>query len=240
MSITITAVARTALGHQTKALRRAGSIPAIMYGRKVAARTLAVPGNAFQRVWKQIGESTLVDVIVDNAAPVKALVQDVALDPVTDVPVHIDFHAVAMDEEINARIPLVFAGIAPAVKEYNGVLMKQIDHLEVRALPNNLVPSLTVDLALLVTLEDAIRVKDLALPDGVTASIAPDAIIASVTEMREEVVEAPVAAAAVPAEGTAPAEGAPTAEGAKAPEGKDKEKKDEGKEQGKKDGKKKE
>lgn len=228
--ITINVTARTARGHQTKALRRAGNIPGVIYGRKTVTRCVAVPMNAFRRVWGKIGESTLVDLVIAEEAPVKALVQDVALDPVTDEPIHIDFHAVAMDEEIHARIPLEFVGIPPAVKEFAGVLVKQHDHLEVRALPDRLVAVLTVNLVSLATLEDAIRVKDIVLPAGITAMIAQDAIIAKVSKVREEIVEEPVAAAAAtPAGGTASAEGAPAAaEGAAKPDAdkKDAKKKD--------------
>lgn len=201
MALTLQAMSRTALGRQVNALRRAGKLPAVVYGHGKESRPLTLGAAEFRTVYAEAGETALIDLDITGAGPVKVLVQDVAHDPVTDAVIHVDFHEVAMDEEIHARIPLTFTGVAPAVKEANGVLVKQHDHVDVRALPGKLVQEIVVDLNVLATLDDAIHMGDLALPEGMTLAVDPSVVIATVTAIRQAE-EAPATAAA-PAEGAA-------------------------------------
>jgi len=183
---TLHAAPRALLGRQCGRLRREGKIPAVVYGRETASRPLTVAAAEFHRIFRDVGESTLLDLVVDDGQPVKVLVQEVAHDPVSGVPTHVDFRAVAMTEKIHARIPLQFIGIAPAVIGVGGVIVKQFDHVEVEALASALVHAITVDLASLTMLESVIRVRDLVIPEGITIHHGPDEIVVSVTEVAEE------------------------------------------------------
>lgn len=192
-------------------LRRSGRIPAVVYGHGVASRSIAVSASDFSRAHRASGESTLIDLQVDDAAAVKVLIKDVAHDVVRGDVLHVDFHQVNLSEEVDARIPIRCTGAAPAEKQ-GGIIVTQLDHLAVRALPTALVHEIVVDLRTIAAIDDAITVADLALPIGVTPLDSPDAIVVVAMPPREEVEEEPAVAA--------PTEGAPAAEGEAVAEGK--------------------
>ncbi|MBI4449430.1 50S ribosomal protein L25 [Candidatus Uhrbacteria bacterium] len=183
---TIHALPRTALGRRVKGLRRTGAIPAVVYGRGVPSRAITVSGPDFTRVYRTAGESTLLDLEVEGVAPVKALIQEVAHHPVTGKPIHVDFHEVSMTETIHTRIPLKFTGVAPAVKEMGGIVVKHFDHVNVEALASALVHEIAVDLAPLSGMDSVIRIRDLIVPGGITLQHDADEIVVSITEAVEE------------------------------------------------------
>lgn len=196
-TLTIHAVSRTLLKRRSGRLRREGNIPAVVYGRETAARPITVAASEFARAYRDAGESTLLNLEVDGGSPMRALIQDIAHDVVSGQPIHVDFRAVSMTEEIHAHIPLQFVGIAPIAKDVGGVIVKQFDHVEVKALASALVHAITVDISPLTTLESVIRIRDLVVPEGIKIQHAPDEIVVSVTEAtEEEVVSAPAASAA--------------------------------------------
>lgn len=231
-TITLQASPRTSLGRRAKRVRGEGSIPAVVYGRGVPAKPITVSGIEFSRVYRTAGESTLLDLTVEGAASVKVLIQEVARDAVTGHPIHVDFHAVSMTEKIHTRIPLKFTGVAPAVKEVGGIIVKQFDHVEVDALASALVHEIEVDLTPLARIDDVIRFRNLRVPPGITLKHDPEEIVVSVTEVKEEEVTptttaTPEAVEVVGAKGKKE-EGAGTAAGAEpkaAEKGKKEEKK---------------
>jgi len=182
----IHAQARNVRGKKTQSLRNAGTLPAVLYGRDADSRPIAVSTNEFQRVYRAAGESTLVDLIVDQAPPVKVIIQDVQRHPVSGAVQHVDFHQVRMTEKITAKIPLVFTGEAAAVKELGGVLVKNLDEIEVEALPGDLVHEITVDIGSLKTFEDIIHVKDVVFPKGIEPQAQADDVVCLVTPPRSE------------------------------------------------------
>ncbi|TSC68599.1 MAG: 50S ribosomal protein L25 [Parcubacteria group bacterium Gr01-1014_70] len=101
-------------------------------------------------------------------------------------PTHVDFYAVRMDRLLEADIPLVFTGEADAVESLNGVLVKVIHELPVRALPKDLPHEITVDILSLRTFEDQIFVKDIPLPEGVEARMESDQVVVLVEAPRTE------------------------------------------------------
>ena len=227
---TIHASPRTTLGRRVNGLRRTGAIPAVVYGRGVPSRAITVSGPDFARVYRAAGESTLLDLEVEGATPVKALIQDVAHDPVSGKLIHVDFHEVSMTEKIHTRIPLKFTGIAPAVKEVGGIVVKHFDHVNVEALASALVHEIAVDLASLVTITAAIRVADIKVPDGITLQHDPNEIVVSISEAAEEEVVATVTPATVEVVGAKKEAAATDEEGAgKKPEAKKPETKKPGK-----------
>ena len=187
MTYAITAQARTKLGRQAKTELAAGRIPAVVYGRGIEAKPIAVGLSEFSKIFRQAGYSSLIDLTVEKGTPVKVLVKEVQPHPLTMLPVHIDFYQVRMDEELTADIPLKFVGESRAVKEDGGTLVKSLDTLEVRCLPGDLPHEIEVDLSSLVTFEDAIEVGNLKLPKGVKAVTAVGLTVATVARpMTEE------------------------------------------------------
>lgn len=178
--MTLEASARTALGRRAKTVREALLIPAVMYGHGVETRAISVPSQTFRKVYQQAGTSSLVDVVIDGASPVKAIIKEVQVNPLTMSPIHIDFHQVNMTETMTAHVPLSFVGDSLAVKALGGTLVKSLDHVEVECLPADLPHEIVVDISLLQTFDDKITVGGLKLPKGVVVTNEPEAMVAFV------------------------------------------------------------
>lgn len=179
-------------------IRAEGMIPAVIYGKKIKSRSLSLDSLIFQKTYRQAGESALIDLKIDKEEPVKILIQDVQLDPVTGDIIHVDFMAITMSERMKADIPLKFKGESLAVKDLKGVLVTNIDELEVECLPKDLVPEIEVDISALKTFDDVIRVKDVQIPKTLTVLDNAEEAVALVIPPREEKEELPAAQAEMP------------------------------------------
>jgi len=197
MTFSINAEARTA-GNASD-VRSNGLVPGVVYGGdRTAPVSIAVKQGELEKLYAQAGESSLIDLTVaSEGSPVKALIQEVQMDPVRGVITHVDFRQIKMNEEMTVSLELNFMGEAPAVKGLAGTLMKAYDAVTVTCLPKDLVSSIDVDLSKLETFDDAIRVSDLKLPAGIRVAEAADVVIAKVTppltEDQLKAMEAPVA-----------------------------------------------
>ena len=191
MAPELKAKVREVLGRKVKTLRKKGIIPAVVYGLKAKSIPLEIDYSEFEKVYKEAGESTVIKLKVKSQKSKvdelkNALIYDVAMDSVSDKFIHVDFYEVRMDKPITAVVPLVFEGEAPAVKNLEGVLVKNITEIEVEALPANLPHEIKVDISVLKTFDDLIHIKDLKIPDGVKISINPDEIVALVSPPRSD------------------------------------------------------
>lgn len=157
---------RSITGKKLGALRRESRIPAIVYGPGFENILLSLSLRDFEKLYRQAGESSLIDLAIDGKEPFKVLIHDVQREPVTNHAVHTDLYRVNMSEKLTTSIPLAFAGESRAVKELNGILVKNITEIEIRCLPEHLLHEIPVALAQLTELEQTIKVKDLALPPG--------------------------------------------------------------------------
>lgn len=170
------------------ALRRRGSIPAVVYGAHHASTPIAVEARAFEKVLRAAGEATIVS-LAGLGEPLPTLIHEVDLDPITNHPRHVDFYAVTKGEKVEVAIPLVFEGVSPAV-EAGANLVKVLYEIEVEADPMNLPHDIIVDLSALVKIGDQIHAKDLVLPAGVelvTDLKGVIALVQEVVEVKEEV-----------------------------------------------------
>ena len=116
--------ARQEKGKKNQALRQQGMIPAVMYGHGVKNVDLAIDYRNFEKVYKQAGGSSLVDLEIKDQPPTKVLIQEVQTDPKTGSFIHVDLHQVRMTEKISADVNLNFVGESKAVKELGGILVK--------------------------------------------------------------------------------------------------------------------
>ncbi len=206
------------------ALRRAGSIPAVVYGAHQTATPIAVEAGAFGKVLREAGEATIVSLtglgLPGQGEPLPTLIHEVDLDPLTNLPRHVDFYAVTKGEKVEVAIPLVFIGVSAAV-EAGANLVKVLHELEVEADPMNLPHTITVDVSMLAALGDKIHASDLVLPSGIKLVTPSEEVVALVQEIVEEkeevVVPADIASIEVEKKGKEVAATA-TTEGAVAPE----------------------
>ena len=205
-----------------KKLRRDGILPGVLYGKGIVSTPLSLPFDAFERLYKDTGETTIINLQIEGEKePRPVLVKDTQFDPVEDRHVHVDFYQIKADEELKATVPLRFINEASAVKEYGGILITNKDEVEVECLPRDLPHDIEVDLSPLVAIDSAITVKDLRVPAGVKILAEPDESIVVVTPPAAEEVEEVKTEAEAVAEVEAIAE-KPAAEGEK-PEEEEKE-----------------
>ncbi len=182
----ITAGLREEKGRKTNILRAEGKVPGIMYGFEVKTPVaVTVDRNAFNKVYAKAGESMVIDLEVDGKThPV--LIADIQRNVLTDFFTHVDFRRVDMTRKIEAKIPLKLIGEAPAVKTHGGTLIQTLEEVEVLSLPDALVHEIEVDIAVLKTFEDMIRVKDVKLPDGIEVKTWGEQAVATVQPPRSE------------------------------------------------------
>lgn len=212
-ALILKASSRTDTGKKVQALRKKSLVPAVVYGHNKDNQNVEVRSKELETIYSTAGDSTLIDLAVDNQAPIKVLFHDVSRDIISNVIQHVDFYIVNMSEEINAEIVLIFQGEADAVKKLGGTLVKNKDHISIKCLPQNLIGEMDIDISLLKTFEDVIHVSDIPFPDTITILDDPDQVIAIVTPPRseeelaqlEETVSEDVSAVAGAAE-TAPAD----------------------------------
>lgn len=183
---------RDIIGKKVKDLRSKGLLPAVLYGPEIENINIQLGLKDFEKIYKQAGESSLISLKLGKDS-YSVLVHEVKLDPLKGIPIHVDFYQPILTEEVEAWVPLVFEGEAFAVKDLGGTFIKEVQEIEVKALPEKLPHEIKVDISSLKTFEDEIKVKDLILSEGVTVKKDPDDMIALVTPPeREEEVEKPV------------------------------------------------
>jgi large subunit ribosomal protein L25 len=173
-------------------IRKSGKIPAVFYGKKEASTPIKLPFAIFEKTLKEAGESTILH-LEGQGIDVDVLIHDVDLDPVTDIPRHADFYAIEKGKKLEISIPLDFVGVAVAVKDLGGILVKVMHEIKIEALPKDLPHKIEVDISGLTTFDSVVTASQIKLPEGVALKVKPEEVVASVYEPKEEVVEeAPV------------------------------------------------
>ncbi|MFH0819174.1 MAG: 50S ribosomal protein L25 [Patescibacteria group bacterium] len=185
-NLQLKAISREEKAKQNKYVRSKGMVPSQVYGKNSPNVMIKIDAVAFEKIYAQAKESTLVDLIIDDQTPIKVLIHDISRDRISDHVLHVDFYKVNMTEKIDAEIDLNFLGIAPAVKELGGILTKQMDKIEIRCFPNELIKEIDVDVTTLKTFTDVIRVKDIKLPSNMELISDPEQIAINVAEPRSE------------------------------------------------------
>jgi len=191
---------REVVGKKVKNLRRQGVLPAVLYGPKIKNISLAINSKEFDKIYNKAGESSLISLEIDpsmGSGQVKkfpVLIHEVRKDPLTNEPIHVDFYQPILTERIEAAVPLVFEGTSLAVKDLGGTLVKEIQEIIVKALPQNLPHEIKVNIEKLKTFEDEILIKDLQTPEGVELQKKLNEIVAVVTPLEkvEEELEKPI------------------------------------------------
>ncbi|MFA5947748.1 MAG: 50S ribosomal protein L25 [Candidatus Gracilibacteria bacterium] len=181
--IKLTAKIRTEKGKKTSTLKNDGRIPAVVYGHKVKNVLLDVDYKDFQKVLKEAGENSLVELDIEGDKEKRpVLIHDLQKDAISDKFIHIDFFQTSLTEEVEVKVPLVFEGTSLAVKDLGGTLVKNISELEIKAFPQNLPHEIKVSIDSLNTFLDHILVKDLNIPKNVKVMAGPDEIVLSVAQ----------------------------------------------------------
>lgn len=203
---------RTLVGRKVKNLRKAGQLPATVYGKKVASVSLTVGSDDFLKVYKRAGETGLIDLTVSGTVhPV--LIHTVQRHAVTHAPLHVEFLQVDLKEKVKTRVPLAFVGTPPAVSQKIGILLTVLDEVEVEALPTDLPEHIEVDVSGLDAVNQELKIADVKIPSGVTVLSDAGLTVVKIGSVVSKEAEAQAAADAAAAAAAAPAEGAPTSVG---------------------------
>lgn len=183
----ITSEVRNIFGKKIGKYRKEGKLPAVIYGKGKKTTPLFVDSKEFKKVWKEAEESSVIT--LSGASKESVLIYDVDVDHLSGEFRHVDFYAVDMDKPITANVPIEFEGIAPAVKERNGVLVKVIHELEIEALPKDFPRELKIDVSKLINIGDKVLVKDLNLPSNIKITAKGDSVIVLAKPHTEEKLE---------------------------------------------------
>ena len=195
--VKLTAQPRTGLGRSAvRKLKTAGNVPAVIYGAKDKPEALQLSRRDINAMLSHAaGENILVELEIAGGANRLALVQEVQHAPVSGDVLHIDFHAVSVDEVIEADVPIEPTGIANGVKNFGGLLEQSLRSLSIECLPRDLPDVIRVDVSAL-NIGDSIHVREIPLPSGVTAKMPPD--LTAISVLAPTVEEEPAAGTEAP------------------------------------------
>ena len=187
-----------------KRLRRAGQVPAILYGGAQPMNVAVTPRDIYRLVHGHEGSTQLLSVtFADSGESRMAIIRDIQYDPVSEDLIHVDLQEVAMDRALQVSVAVHHVGEAIGVKETFGILEMILREVQVSCLPGDIPTVLDADVSSL-RIGDVLTVKDLQAPEGVRILNDPNQAIATVAPPAVEEVAAPTAAAEAAA--AAPAE----------------------------------
>ena len=192
---------RTVEGKAVKHLRNEGMIPAVIHNHGAESRVVMVPQNVMLKVYKEAGKHHPL-AITYGKEKYMALIKDVDFEPKKHMMRHVVFNAIKQDEKVETEVPLTLTGEIPAEK-VGLMVITSLDHIEIEALPKDLIDELTVDASSLTEIGDKIHVSDIVVPAGVTILTEAEHTIATVEETKAQMSEESEEEAAEGEEGAA-------------------------------------
>ena len=186
---------RETLGKKVKHLRRQGITPVHLFGHGIESLALQCSTGELERVLAQAGHTGLINLNLDKEKkPRTVVVRKFNRDWRKGQLLHVDFYQVQMGEKIKLEVPVITVGEAPALKAKDNMLDHELDALSVECLPAKIPTSIEVDISSLTQSGQAIRVKDVALGEGITILNDPELVLVKinkrpVAEVEEEAAE---------------------------------------------------
>lgn len=189
--IELQVTARETLGKKVRFLRRQGITPVHLFGHDVESLALQCDTAQLQRVLAQAGKTRLVSLQIDKGGkPRNVLIREIQKEPVTRELLHVDLYQVRTAEKTRVDVPIVLVGESPALKSKENMIAQELNSLTVECLPTDIPAGVEVDVSSLTEVGQAIRVKDIALGEGVTILNDPNLMVVKISFRRiEEVVE---------------------------------------------------
>ena len=192
------------------ALREEGFIPATLYGHHFESKSIQINTKEFSKVPHR-AYSQINALEIEGEENHDILIKNVQKDPVKDNFLNVEFYRITKGEKVKLKVPVRYEGHSPAIT-LGGVLIVSYNELEIQCLPKDIPDDIEIDLEQIVEIGQAIHIKDLKAPDGVSFLQRPDETIVKVEIPKEHKVEEETPAVA---EGAVPATevAAPTVEG---------------------------
>ena len=183
--VIIKAEKRDVIGKQVKAMRRAGKLPAVIYGRHTDPINVSLDAHSASLLLGRLTSSSLVTIDL-GGKEYPALVREKQRDYIKNRLLHVDFLTVSLTETLRASVAVNLVGVSTAVKDYNAVLVTNLQSLEVECLPADLPERIDIDIAVLARPGDGIRVRDVQVSDKVRLLDDPDTMVAVATFAKVE------------------------------------------------------
>jgi len=209
-------------------VRRAGKIPAVLYGAGHEPVAVEVDPKQISRIlFSETGHNTIFEVqLGDEMNAANAMIVDSQREPIKDQLIHIDLKRIALDKVLRVSVPIKLVGVAIGVKTLGGILDQVLREAEVECLPADIPSHIDVDVTNL-GMHQVLRVSDLPHSDKIKFLEDEDTTVAHVVSIREEVAPTPEAAvepvagatAGTPAEPEVAKKGKTDADAAKKAEG---------------------
>ncbi len=190
----LTTQTRKITGRKVKSLRQEGQTPANVYGKKITSLNIQINTKDFSKLFSKVGESTLIYLKNDSDKDLRPVfITDVVKHPVSGQTLHVTFHQVDLKEKVTAPVPVRLTGEASAEKEKLGILVQQLDELEIEALPTDMPENIQVDISGLSEVGSNIKISNLKLDSKLHIITDPGSIIVQIEALaKEEVVAPPV------------------------------------------------
>jgi len=167
-------------------------IPAVIYGPKSKNQNLTINYKNFEKAYKAVGESTLIDLTVDDKDTIKVLVHDVQHNPLNGNYIHVDFYQLDMTKKTQVEVTINLLGSDQIEKNTGGEVIANLDKIIVECLPKDLIKEIEFDASkYLKELDDTILAKDINLPEGLELITDGAVPVATLREIREEIIEEP-------------------------------------------------
>jgi large subunit ribosomal protein L25 len=184
---------REVLGKKVGALRRAGKLPAVLYGHGIETTPVMLDDREATLRLSHLTSSSLVMIDLDGKE-YPALVREKQRDYLKNVLLHVDFQVISMTEKVTTKVGIELTGTAPAVKDFSAVIVTVLNELEIECMPQDLPARVVVDISGLAEVGAAIHVRDVVISDQVKILDDPDEaiVVASATREEKVVEEAPV------------------------------------------------
>ena len=172
---------RTVLGKKVKKLRREGFLPGNVYGKGLNSHALQVKLSDFENVYKEAGETGLVDLAYDGKTK-PVLIKNLQMNHATRTLLHVDFYQVNLKEKVKTTVPVVLTGEPKAVTDKIGLLLQTQSDVEIEALPDKLPENIESSVEHLAEIGEQITVADLKAPEDVAILTDPAQTVAKIVE----------------------------------------------------------
>ncbi|MDD3726354.1 MAG: 50S ribosomal protein L25 [Candidatus Ratteibacteria bacterium] len=172
-------------------LRASGFIPAVLYGPGYEPTQLKVEKKSAEDIIRKLeSHNVMADIIIKKGKgqeAVKTILKDVHMDPIRGDILHMDFYRIRMDHTVRMNVSIHLTGEAPGIAN-GGILEQELRELQVQAMPDRIPSMIEVDISHL-NIGDAVLVKDIVLPDGVSAVDDPEKVVVTILAPKVEEVK---------------------------------------------------
>ena len=183
--VTLKAEVRTVFGKKLNKIRKAGFIPANIFGPDFKSKSISVIYKDLVKTYKMVGETGVVYISIDKES-IPVLIKSIQKHPLTSLLLHIDFRKIDLSKKIETNVPVKTIGVSEAVSQKAGVLLVQSETLLVEALPEDIPSHIEVDITVIKEIGQEIKVSDLKKSDKYEIKTPVEKVIVAVIAHKEE------------------------------------------------------